>query len=356
MLIVERNFLYFIMQLAFENILSAKGQATENARIIGESKQGHPLFAFRYGHGPVGLSLLGGCHADEPVGPRFLRALCSYLALLPENHRWFENYTWLIVPHINPDGERINQRWYSDKEETFDLVKYLRFRVRENPGDDIEFNFPFAPSDNGARPENRAVYRWWQSENITVHLHVSLHGMTGGAGPWFLIEPAWVERTQKLRNQCANQVNEMGYRLHDMERQGEKGFHRISRGFCTRPDSQAMREFFMNQNDEETALKFRPSSMETIRTLNGDTLTLVSEMPHFIFPGVGERLGPPDPVAEQWKEMLETWRKELKRGNETIVRQEIDHSGLWAMPIEHQMKLQWRMITAGIESIMGSRG
>ncbi|MBD3375687.1 peptidase [candidate division KSB1 bacterium] len=356
LLIVGWKFVYFDMQSAFEKILTVRDQDKKNARIIGESRQGRPIFAFRYGQGPLGLSLLAGCHADEPVGPRFLRALCSYLAFLPADHRWFKDYTWHLIPHINPDGEIVNQRWYDDTDETYDLVSYLKFRVREKPGDDIEFNFPFDSSDQGARLENRAVYDWWRDQNIPFHLHCSLHGMTGGAGPWFLIEPTWIGRTQKLRTRCEEQVHEMGYKLHDIERQGEKGFHRISPGFCTRPDSQAMRDFFMSRNDPETAHKFRPSSMESIRSLYGDVLTLVSEMPLFIFPGIGEKLGPPDPVAEQWKERLETWTNELEKGNETLVRREVGQSGLRAMPVRHQMKLQWRFITAGIKAVQRYQG
>ena len=40
------------------------------------------------------------------------------------------------------------------------------------------------------------------------------------------------------------QVGELGYVLHDVERGGEKGFHRIDEGFTTRPDSRAMKAHF----------------------------------------------------------------------------------------------------------------
>ena len=52
-----------------------------------------------------------------------------------------------------------------------------------------------------------------------------------------------------------------------------------------------MSEYFMAAGDPVTASLFRPSSMETVRSLGGDPLTLVSEMPLFITPGVGEVLG-----------------------------------------------------------------
>ena len=57
---------------------------------------------------------------------------------------------------------------------------------------------------------------------------------------------------------------------------------RLAPGFSTRPDSRAMAAHFRAQGDEATAALFRPSSMEAIRALGGDALTLVSEMPLFV--------------------------------------------------------------------------
>ena len=48
-----------------------------------------------------------------------------------------------------------------------------------------------------------------------------------------------------------------------------------------------MAAYFEDRADDDTAAKFRPSSMETIRSFGGDPLTLVSEVPLFVLPGVG---------------------------------------------------------------------
>jgi hypothetical protein len=140
--------------------------------------------------------------------------------------------------------------------------------------------------------------------------------------------------------------------LHDVDRRGEKGFFRLGRGFCTRPDSRYMREHFMQHGDEETAALFRPSSMETIRSLGGDPLTLVSEMPLFITPGVGEQLGPPDPVARGWKERIDGWRAQvhLKDGPRAVAAA-AEAGGLRPMPVRDQMMLQWAFVTAGLEQV-----
>ncbi len=161
---------------------------------------------------------------------------------------------------------------------------------------------------------------------------------------------------------CSERTRALGYALHDVERRGEKGFFRIARGFCTRPDSRYMREHFLSLGDTETAARFRPSSMETIRAEGGDPLTLVSEMPLFITPGVGEEIGPPDPAALAWRERLEGWRHRLLEAAGTAremeaasTAQEIEaearEAGLRPMPVDDQMRLQWAMIVSGLEQV-----
>ena len=175
----------------------------------------------------------------------------------------------------------------------------------------MEFGFPHGPADQLARPENRALLGWWQTEATSFALHASLHGMSRAAGPWFLIERGWAERATGLMEICRAEVQSMGYTCHDIDRKGEKGFYRLAEGFTSRPDSRAMRDHFLALDDPDTAALFRPSSMETVRNFGGDPLSLVSEMPLFLEPDL-------DP-----------------------------------MPIEHQQRLQWRFITAGLELVAG---
>ena len=115
-------------------------------------------------------------------------------------------------------------------------------------------------------------------------------------------------------------------------------------------DSKLMAKHFRDLGDESTAQLFRPSSMEAIRSLGGDPLTLVSEMPLFIAPGVGDLIGPPDPVAADWKRKVDAWRFQLARGQRPERIAACSRSGcLTPMPVEDQMRLQWTMIAAGID-------
>jgi hypothetical protein len=93
--------------------------------------------------------------------------------------------------------------------------------------------------------------------------------------------------------------------------------------------------------------------MEVIRSLGGDPLTLVSEMPLFVVPGVGETLGPPDPIAERWKAKIESWREGLRHDlKPAAVGEEALAAGLRAMPVRDQMDLQWTFIVAGLEQVV----
>jgi hypothetical protein len=119
-----------------------------------------------------------------------------------------------------------------------------------------------------------------------------------------------------------------------------------------------MRAYFLDRDDLETAGCFRPSSMETIRALGGDPLTLVSEMPLFLTPGVGDSLGPPDPALEDWKRRIEAWRVALSDpgSDRTGLAAEMHLAGLRAMPVRDQMELQWTFIAAGLAEVVRAQG
>jgi hypothetical protein len=338
--------------LDIETILVADPiRATALSRAIGQSRQGRSIEAFVLGDGPIRISLIGGCHADEPVGPAMLAKLVAYLSDLPKTHPLVSDRRWSIVPHVNPDGAAINAAWSdstlpttdhrNEPDEAYDLVAYVQEVVRELPGDDIEFGFPRSSLDKDARPENRAVAAFLRAEG-QYQLHASFHGMGLAPGPWFLLEASWADRTAAMRGVLRDRVRSMGYRPMDLDRKGEKGFCRIDEGFSTRPDSRAMVAHFEALGDLETAARFRPSSMEYVRSLGGDPLTLVSEMPLFLVDGATE--SPDAPRFEKGTEgrkRLLAWLLELVSDKPTdVARQAIFEAGIRAMPIRDQMRLQ----------------
>ena len=325
------------MSLPIEDILDTVEPTS--LRPIGCSREGREILGTVLGHGPRRVSLIGGCHSDEPVGPAMLRRLAAYLASRPADPLLVQ-YTWYLVPHVNPDGEARNAAW-SDKtlpegreDRVYDLFHYLRHVMREKPGDDMEFGFPRGSQDEGARPENRAVAAFL-APGAPFDVHGSFHSIAFASGPWFLIEPAWVDRTADLRDALRERVRSLGYGLFDVDRGGEKGFRRIDEGFSTRPDSRSMVAWFEERGDPEMAARFRPSSMEHVRSLGGDPFTFVSEMPLFLRPLPEGDTGRPDnPVFRAWLEQAA-----LARTPEEL-RAHMETAGVRGMPLRDQMRLQ----------------
>jgi hypothetical protein len=341
--------------LPAEEIL-ASNSPTPSGRVLGRSREGREIVGHVLGRGPLHVSLIGGCHADEPVGPAMLRRLAAFLASRPAGDPLLEQITWYVVPHVNPDGEARNAAWseatvpaadhLGREDRAYDLSLYMRHVVRERPGDDMEFGFPRGPDDSGARPENRAVAAFL-ADGAPFRLHGSFHGMGFAAGPWFLIDEAWIGRTAELREALRRRVREMGYRLFDVDRGGEKGFRRIDEGFTTRPNSRAMIAFFEERGDPETGAKFRPSSMEHVRSLGGDPLTIVSEMPLFLRPlEEGETGRPDDPRFRAFLDRIAARPPEE-------VRAEAERCGVRGMPLRDQMRLQLAFLNEALKADHG---
>jgi len=320
-----------------------------DGEVIGYSRNGREIFGYHFGTGKVVVSLIAGCHADEPTGSMFLNHLTNYLGLLPKDHPLIELYQWYIVPFANPDGSHNNRNWYQDATQCYDFGLNLLGAVRELPGDDVEFGFQ-SDSVAALRPENEAIYKFWQQSNQKFSLHVSLHGMQVSYGPWFLIDKDFIHEVSDIIEYCQSDVNQLGYQMHDVDRKGEKGFFRFEPGFGSRPDSGAMRQYFLDRGDKEMASRFHASSMESIRSFNNSCLTLVTEMPLFIVPKTHSGLPWPDPTLTQWAEKMNQWKLDLSRDYKSTeqVTKEAHDQGLSAMPIEDQMDLQWSFIWSGL--------
>lgn len=304
----------------------------------GVSRDGRPLRAVIAGSGPQTAVLMAGAHADEPIGPETLRLLIPHLDQ-QEPKTLFEEWTLLILPHINPDGEAANQKWIQTWP---DLTDFLNHRQREQPGQDLEFGYP------DMRPENQAVTEFLKPY-APFDLQVNLHGMAFSEGALLLIEPDWIEREkiQPFKKVFVGWAQEANLKLHDHDRHGEKGFIYGGPGFTTTPQGRAMQQYFLDQDDEETASKFHLSSMEWIRDQGGDTLCLVSELPLWVVRSDKYESEPGTPtVYLKWKEKLE----ELKEiaPNRKLKSTDYEAFDLEPLSVEMAIQIQWKLISKSL--------
>ncbi|MEO1368854.1 MAG: M14 family zinc carboxypeptidase [Acidobacteriota bacterium] len=337
-------------------VLDGPATPTGDGRIaLGRSRRGRPVLGYALGDGPRRVSLIGGCHADEPVGPAMLDRFVAWLQTRGAGHPALAAWSWCVVPHANPDGEVDNAPWTDalgpaeawtreDPPVAVDLVPYLEGVVREKPGDDLEFGFPRGPGDLDARPEARAIADFLRPR-APFALHASFHGMAFAAGPWFLIEAAWIDRTAAMRDALRRAVSERGYAVHDIDRRGDKGFTRIDRGFTTRPDSRAMAAHFRALGDDDMAARFRPSSMETVRSMGGDPFTFVSEMPLFLLPADAFPADRPVHGAKT------TALRRAVLDGPAAIRRAAAEIGVRPMPIRDQMEFQLLLLDAALDAV-----
>ena len=330
---------------------------------IGESEEGRPIAGVTLGYGPRLVTLVAGAHADEPVGPETLRTLVleglaarGWGADDGGLEELWEQVTLRIVPHVNPDGEARNQSWIQawDAEEPADtLGHYLRGRRREPPGRDVEFGYP------DLRPENRAATAFL-FENGPVALHASLHGMGFSEGALLLVEKRWLqtERDQALRVGFAQGAEDVGLRLHDHDRGGDKGFRYGGPGFWSTPEGAAMRQHFLDADDPETAGLFRQSSMEqAVETApEGESpLCVVTELPLFV-------LDAEPPAGHARQSGVPATLQAFQDAMPALIEAAAEHRdlaslaapfGLRCLDLETQVRLHLRTLDLALDAVIG---
>ncbi len=308
-----------------------------DVKAIGASREGRDLYGVRLGTGQRHVSIIAGCHADEPVGPMTAQALPAILER--EFPELLKQYVFHIVPQMNPDGAARNREWFANP---LGMAAYLEHAVREQPGDDIEFGFG---EGDARRPECRAAQDFL-GPAAPFAAHFSLHGMAFAEGAWCLICPEWTQRATEYMDDVAGLCARLEVPLHDVDRKGEKGFNRLREGFSTTPNSIAMKEFFMERNDAAMAGRFMPTSMEWIRSLGGDPLCIVTELPLFL---VGKRSpNLEEPIAADLREDLTKARALSKDAFPVAVDEITAKYAISPMPVETQVRLQIGMIVLGL--------
>ena len=294
-----------------------------NSARIGESRRGQALVGWQFGRGTRSVSVVAGCHADEPVGPMAAQVLPTLLEVFfPE---LLDRYRFVVVPQMNPDGADDNRAWFADPPA---FSNYVGNVVREKPGDDLEFGF----GGEAPRPEAAGAMAFLR-EHGPYCAHFSLHGMGFGEGAWFLICREWIERSAPVRHVLRKVCEHAGLGMHDVERHGEKGFERIEEGYCTTPLATAMRSHFVCIEQPEVARRFQPTSMEFVQSLGGDPFCGVTEMPLFL-------------VGRPREDLVDTPTQRLRRELETAVKvgEPLDDLAsryrLRALPVELQIRMQ----------------
>lgn len=72
--------------------------------IAGHSVEQRPIYAMRWGNGPRRVFMWSQMHGNESTTTRALVDLIAHLLALGEAHPWQSQFSFLLVPQLNPDG------------------------------------------------------------------------------------------------------------------------------------------------------------------------------------------------------------------------------------------------------------
>lgn len=162
-------------------------------RRIGTSRLGEPIHVYTIDgvEGAAGTPvhdhlIVAGVHPNEPIG--FLTAYRLAEALLTDpTLRAALPARWHLVACIDPDGARMNERWYADPA---DRNFYARWFYRPAPDEQVEWSFPTdykrAYFDR-VLPETLGLMRL--IDEVRPELYVSLHNGEFGGVYYYLTRP-----------------------------------------------------------------------------------------------------------------------------------------------------------------------
>ena len=166
-----------IEQLADEN------PAIARLRRVGTSRLGEPIRMLSIGSGTRNAFLFGCPHPNEPIGAMMLHHL-SGLLCRDEALRDAFDYTWHLIPSVDPDGTRLNEGWFGGP---FTPRDYARHFYRPAADQQVEWTFPVAHKRlyfDRALPETQMLMR--VIDELRPELMVSLHN-AGFGGVYYYI-------------------------------------------------------------------------------------------------------------------------------------------------------------------------
>lgn len=150
---------------------------------VGKSRKGHPILCIKIGDGPKNALVFACPHPNEPIGVmtcEFLtRTLAEDKALRDEL-----GYTWYFIKCVDPDGVRLNEKWFKGP---FNLYNYSRYFYRPVGYEQVEWTFPIDYKElhfHSPLPETQALMKIMEEQKPSFVY--SLHNAGFGGAYWYI--------------------------------------------------------------------------------------------------------------------------------------------------------------------------
>jgi len=246
---------------------------------IGNSRKGEEIRALRIGKGRNTALLFGFPHPNEPIGSMTLEYLSS--RLVEDRSLDQLDYTWYIIKCADPDGARLNERWFKGP---FSPLHYALNYYRPPGYQQIEWTFPIKYKtlvwDNPI-PETRALMK--VMENVKPQFMYSLHN-SGYGGVYFYVS----SRCRPLYSKFQNLAKNEGLPLHLGEPEAPY-MKKLGEAIFKMPTSVERYDFLKKNSEKDPAeiINYGTSSDDYARRVAG-SFTLVCEMPYYYDSRIGD--------------------------------------------------------------------
>jgi hypothetical protein len=149
----------------------------------GKSSKGHPILAMKIGDGPKNALCFACPHPNEPIGAMTMEFFSRALAE-DQNLREELGFTWYIIKCIDPDGTRLNEKWFKGP---FNIYNYTKNFFRPVGYEQVEWTFPIDYKGlhfNSPIPETQALMKI--IDETAPEFMYSLHNAGFGGAYWYI--------------------------------------------------------------------------------------------------------------------------------------------------------------------------
>lgn len=105
-------------------------------QIVGYSRNAEAIPMLSIGNGSKSVLLYACPHPNEPIGSLLVDFL---LDALFQHSDLLMNYTWHLLPCVDPDGTRLNEGWFAGP---FTIRQYVQYYYRPAVAEQVEWTFP----------------------------------------------------------------------------------------------------------------------------------------------------------------------------------------------------------------------
>ncbi|WP_313164870.1 M14 family zinc carboxypeptidase [Sedimentibacter sp.] len=239
----------------------------------GKSRENHSILCLKIGSGSKNAFCFACPHPNEPIGAMTLEYL-SWALAEDDEFRESTGYTWYIIKCVDPDGTKLNEKWFKGP---FTIYNYMKDYFRPGSEQQVEWTFPIDYKNlhfNEPMPETKAIMG--VIEKTRPEFMYSLHN-GGLCGAYWYITHEYEDIYDELRETALK--NGVALQLGEPESPACIEFSDAIYKMSGISEDYDYLEKYSGKNPEKSCYGGTSSSDYALRF--NDCVSLMTELPYF---------------------------------------------------------------------------